>query len=79
MSTKEKENKNTRITVVLIYLNDEAYESNSPLALRPLTELFMFKFSLYSKKTKRAYILLRYILRKQMQTTRKERNKNEQS
>lgn len=28
MSTKEKENKNTRITVVLIDLNDEAYESN---------------------------------------------------
>lgn len=28
MSTKEKETKNTRITVVLIDLNDEAYESN---------------------------------------------------
>lgn len=28
MSKKEKETKNTRITVVLIDLNDEAYESN---------------------------------------------------
>lgn len=28
MSTKEKETKNTRIIVVLIDLNDEAYESN---------------------------------------------------